>query len=567
MESKMLKLLFLWVLMLMLIWMCVGETVSSTSIDKHMNYKAGGRPILMIAPVFKGHLLPMIELGKQLLDEGYRVVFTIFEFRGDSSRKMILESGFELFSLGAVNFSVPEMNSNSSILEVFASFGDFIKSELEVGFVSFKKTFQQAKSAGLDHTQCMICNPLAVIYESMTVYGLDIAHLSNAPALNLITTFVFPVRVDQEEIWHPSLFLPTDSKRFLNRLKNYFGHWFQLSWLSIFHYQLNTARAKIGLPPLYQQKKNAQDYRHLILSVAGFPIEFQRSLPQLIQVVGPLIHLPSTYDKNALSDSLRLWLDTCAENGIPVIFVSMGSVWIPERERVIELAKGLIARVPNNNRSRNEKEGPSWAVLWARGKPLFGSISLTLDDLSPPNMNRSFFLLENFVPQKAILAHKAVKVFVSHCGMGSTQESLFFGVPMIAIPQIMDQIMIAQRITEWGVGLELDEEFSAQELETAISSILNDPKFFRNAGRVQIMLKANGGVERAVKLIELMIEMGDATFFLPYPIANNFTWLERTYYDVKLLFVAIIGAALLGIFFCCRWCCCSLWRKRKMKQQ
>jgi len=340
--------------------------------------------------------------------------------------------------------------------------------------------------------------------------------------------------------------------------------------LPIVQYQTNIERKKFGLPPIYIIEKHAQESKHLILSTAGFPIEFQRSLPQLIQVVGPLVHLPSVYKKNALSDRLRLWLDSCAENGIPVIFVSMGSVWIPQRETIIALAQGLLAGIPNNNRSTNEKEeGTSWAVLWARGKPLLDSISLTLEDLSPPNLNRSFFLLENFVAQKAILAHKAVKAFVSHCGMGSTQESLYFRVPMVAIPQSVDQPLIAQRIVELGVGVQLDEKFQAQELVTAISSILSDPKFHRNAAKVQIMLKSNGGVERAVKLIELMIEVGDSTFFLPYPVANNLTWLETTYYDIRLFFVTMVGAALLGVFYCCRWCC-SRWccsRTRKMKQQ
>jgi len=534
-----------------------------------MNYKAGGRPILMISPVLKGHLLPMIELGKQLRDEGYRVVFTLLELRGDSSRNLILLSGFELFSTGVVNFSIPEVTSNSSIWDTIQSFRTISTSELEIGFVSIKTTLERAQSAGLDHTQCIICNPLAVIYEIMTQYGGDVAHIANVPGVFLITSFNAFARVEKEEIWHPSPLLPTTGTRgFLNRLKIYLVGWVFEIMLPIIQYQTNIERKNIGLPPIYILEKYAQESRHLILSIPGFPIEFQRSLPQLIQVVGPLIHLPSVYEKNALSDNLRLWLDSFAENGIPVIFVSMGSVWIPQRESIIEMAKGLLAGVPNNSRSStNQKEGASWAVLWARGKPLFDSVSLTLEDLSPPNMNRSFVWLENFVPQKAILAHRAVKAFVSHCGMGSTQESLYFGVPMVAIPQSVDQPLIAQRIVEWGVGVQLDEKFRAQELETAISSILSDPKFHRNTAKVQIMLKSNGGVERAVKLIELMIEVGDSTFFLPYPIANNLTWLETTYYDIRLFFVAMIGAAFLGLFFCCRWCCNWCTRSRKMKQQ
>ena len=38
-----------------------------------------------------------------------------------------------------------------------------------------------------------------------------------------------------------------------------------------------------------------------------------------------------------------------------------------------------------------------------------------------------------------ILAHPAVKAVVSHCGMGSAQEALLFGKPLLCLPMLADQ--------------------------------------------------------------------------------------------------------------------------------
>jgi UDP:flavonoid glycosyltransferase YjiC (YdhE family) len=44
-----------------------------------------------------------------------------------------------------------------------------------------------------------------------------------------------------------------------------------------------------------------------------------------------------------------------------------------------------------------------------------------------------------WMPQGAVLAHRAVAAFVSHMGAGSTQQALALGVPMVGIPFAFDQ--------------------------------------------------------------------------------------------------------------------------------
>ena len=51
-----------------------------------------------------------------------------------------------------------------------------------------------------------------------------------------------------------------------------------------------------------------------------------------------------------------------------------------------------------------------------------------------------------------IVAHKKTKLFLTHCGLLSFQESVYHGVPMLAMPLINDQHANAARIVRMGLG-------------------------------------------------------------------------------------------------------------------
>ena len=50
--------------------------------------------------------------------------------------------------------------------------------------------------------------------------------------------------------------------------------------------------------------------------------------------------------------------------------------------------------------------------------------------------------IEDFVPQATVLAHKNVKVFLSHCGQNSMLESIQNHVPILALPFMADQVCL-----------------------------------------------------------------------------------------------------------------------------
>ena len=85
------------------------------------------------------------------------------------------------------------------------------------------------------------------------------------------------------------------------------------------------------------------------------------------------------------------------------------------------------------------------------------------------------------VDQIAVL--EQADVFLSHCGMNSVSESLYFGVPLVMLPQTSEQKGVAERVKQLGAGLMLDKT-DAPAILHAIDAVLNDPGYEQNAAAI-----------------------------------------------------------------------------------
>jgi UDP:flavonoid glycosyltransferase YjiC (YdhE family) len=95
-------------------------------------------------------------------------------------------------------------------------------------------------------------------------------------------------------------------------------------------------------------------------------------------------------------------------------------------------------------------------------------------------------------------------VFVTHAGMGGSVESLWFGVPTVAIPQAVDQFANAAMLEAIGAGVQLaPERLGAEGLREAVAAAT------ARAGRareLRVQVRRSGGPSAAADAVERLVE-------------------------------------------------------------
>ncbi|KOR90712.1 glycosyl transferase family 1 [Paenibacillus solani] len=96
------------------------------------------------------------------------------------------------------------------------------------------------------------------------------------------------------------------------------------------------------------------------------------------------------------------------------------------------------------------------------------------------------FSVHSYVPQLEVL--QKAKLFITHGGMNSTSEGLYYGVPLIVIPQSADQPMVARRVAEIGAGVHLNQDrLTAEELRETVERVFK-VKSIRKAALEMVVL-------------------------------------------------------------------------------
>jgi len=120
---------------------------------------------------------------------------------------------------------------------------------------------------------------------------------------------------------------------------------------------------------------------------------------------------------------------------------------------------------------------------------------VSLEDFEEQPENISVF---SHVDQIAVL--QQADVFVSHCGMNSVSESLYFGVPLIMLPQTSEQGGVSERVKQLGAGIRLDKTDAPSILE-AINEIFTNSTYQQNATSISESFKRCSGAKGAADKI------------------------------------------------------------------
>lgn len=107
------------------------------------------------------------------------------------------------------------------------------------------------------------------------------------------------------------------------------------------------------------------------------------------------------------------------------------------------------------------------------------------------------------VDQMAVLS--IADVFITHCGMNSASEGLYFEVPLILCPQTPEQGAVAARTAELGAGVLLDS-YGKDDIKKAVETVLNDAKYKEAAKKISESFKSAGGAKEARLFLESLIK-------------------------------------------------------------
>jgi len=116
-------------------------------------------------------------------------------------------------------------------------------------------------------------------------------------------------------------------------------------------------------------------------------------------------------------------------------------------------------------------------------------------------------MIQKWLPQADLLAHKNVKIFITQCGQQSTEEAVDRTVPMVLIPFFGDQPGLAAKLQQKGVGRYIDfGKLTEKILKDVINEVLK-PEYKENAIKLRELVydQPMSSREKAVWWVEYFI--------------------------------------------------------------
>mmetsp|Transcript_107755 Transcript_107755/g.300326 ORF Transcript_107755/g.300326 Transcript_107755/m.300326 type:complete len:577 (-) Transcript_107755:128-1858(-) len=241
--------------------------------------------------------------------------------------------------------------------------------------------------------------------------------------------------------------------------------------------------------------------RPLVVVLSHWGLDRPRPLPPNVVLVGPVENYQArASSRAALPESVQAWL--LQEEG-RVVYLSFGTNVQPKRLMVREIMAGMARLVSASVRflwDADQAETEAQATSEAEAES--GNQLQTV----PDNL-----LFVPRVDQLALLASGKVSAFVTHCGLNSILEALHFGVPLIGLPFLGDQLITSYLIEEAGAGVRLSvPHLSASAFERAVLRVLSEDGFRQRAGRAGALGRLAGGISAAANAIEAVAEHGAA---------------------------------------------------------
>ncbi|PCI52076.1 MAG: hypothetical protein COB51_01000 [Moraxellaceae bacterium] len=296
-------------------------------------------------------------------------------------------------------------------------------------------------------------SPDYIIYDSCCIWGKYIAEALGIPAINSLTTLVSSPYV-----------LISDYRLGAHIVKE----------LLLGVGKVFSARKRL----IKLFKKIGVRYRGLIYhvfdifaNVGDLNIVFntKQYQPFVNQIKGNFKYVGASVPENrdAVSEQFNI-----SDNN-PLVYISLGTV----NNTNLNFFKNCVQAFSNK----------PYDVIMSVGE------SSRIQELGPlPNNIQAYA----HVPQLHLLKHASA--FITHGGMNSLNEGLYYGVPLVIYPQQVEQAFNGRRFQKMGLAKLLGSESpSAKDLYDAVVFVIEDPAMKGRAKAYGDVLKTAGGVVTA----------------------------------------------------------------------
>lgn len=314
------------------------------------------------------------------------------------------------------------------------------------GDLAFSAKILVETTLALDEMVCCdmaALQPDCIVADSMAVWGKAAARKLGVPFVSSTTTFAFNR--------YSAQIMPQKTKDLLKML---------LAMPRANHYVRQLQKRGYPIRNILDIISN-DDTTHTIVYTSP---EFQPMADTFpgayYSFVGPSIR-PSKYD--------------FVKTGKKLVYISMGTV----NNAMLPFYKACIAALKDT----------AWQVVISVGD------QIPMDVFGAVSENISIY---PSVDQIAILAE--ADVFLTHCGMNSVSEALYFGVPLILNPKTKEQEGVAARVAQLDAGVYLSQE-SADGVLMAMNTVSDDTRYRKNADMIARSFQNSSGAHGAADKI------------------------------------------------------------------
>ncbi|CAH1798891.1 unnamed protein product [Owenia fusiformis] len=346
-------------------------------------------------------------------------------------------------------------------------------------------------------------NVPVIVYSNWGPMGHDFIYPINPSYIPV--DFTNPYLSDKMDIW----------ERFLNT-------WEYLR----FHYYAAVAQEMV--------KEVCLKFKHIKTAACDNIVDFPKTVSLVLMNRNDALHYPAPFmphiisidgyflDKaKPLSGKFKDIVEKANNDG--VIVVSLGSIF---RKLPMDMAEAFAEALATMKQT----------VIWSYDGP------------KPKQLGDNTFVSE-WIPQRDLLAHSKVKLFVQHCGISATFEALDSAVPNVGIPLIADQPYNCEKLANRVGSLKVIDprNLTSEVLRSAMTEVLYNTTYEENAKKAAAIYHSQpiSPKDKVAYWVEYVIRHKGAPH-LRSQGANNLNIFQYYLLDIIGLFV-VIACVISGI--------------------